>query len=366
MSNEFNSINIKREEIIPSINKFCSIFYDSYSVDEDFTHKGGTRHRLQIKVDTTEFFMDFHLKSDGTTTIEAFGGNAVNIKKELAKFIKEKCEFADSADNKWFVAKDIEKDDFDAIVEILEESDFYQETIKKSESQDGFIFQCKGQYNEKLTINYYTSKKVVVQGRPLFLFNEAITMITELIDQSEIPKAFNDCYDIDINKDDVITQYEILMPNSHDKHHPKLKKVLLQAVYNSNIKGDMFEYSFLTFPALRALEGHLKYIYKFNSIQLGRKDPIGTIFNRDGSRFYIKSDYTSIIRSNDELKYIEEAYTYYHAQRHSLSHWGYLECASDLDSTRVIENYGEAVTVINDTLKLIDKYFLIVSESFVC
>lgn len=366
MSKEFKGINIKREEIIPSINKFCSIYYDSYSVDKDFTCISGTRHRLQIKVNDKNFFMDFHLNSDGTTTIEDFGGKEVDIKKELAKFIKEKCEFTDSDDNKWFVAKDIAKDDFDAIVEILEESDFYQESIKKSEFQDGFIFQCKGKYGEKLTINYYTSKKVVVQGRPLLLFNEAITMISELIDPSEIPKAFNDCYDININKDDVITQYEILMPNSYDKHSSKLKKVLLQAVYNTNIKGDMFEYSYLTFPALRALEGHLKYIYMSNSIQLAKKEPIGVIFRHDGSKFYIKPEYASSIRSSNELKYIEEAYNYYHAQRHTLAHWGHLECASDLDGTRVIENYGEAITVISDILKLIDKYFLIVNKTSMC
>ncbi|CEQ21549.1 Uncharacterised protein [[Clostridium] sordellii] len=364
MSKEFKGLNIKREEIIPSINKFCSIYFNSYLVDKEFIQKGGTRHRLQIKADEKSFYMDFHLNLDGTTTIEDFGGNEVDIKKELAKFIKEKCQFKDNCSNKWFVANDIEKEDFDAIVEILEESEFYDKTIKKSEIKDGWIFQCRSKYNEKLTINYYYSKKVVIQGRPLFLFNEAITMISELIDPAEIPKAFNDCYEINIDKDDVITQYEIKMPNSYDKHSLKLKKVLLQAVYNTNIKGNMFEYSCLPFPALRALEGHLKYIYIANSVIIG-KNPIGSIFYKNNSRFYMKEEYSSQIRTTEELNYIENAYNYYHSQRHTLFHWGDVECAYDIDETRVIENYGQAINLINDILKLIDNYFLIENRSLI-
>lgn len=365
MSKEFYRLNIRREEIIPSINRFCSIYFNSFSVDEEFSHKGGTRNRLEIKANDKKFFIDFHFNSDGTTTIEDFGGNETEIKKELAKFIKDRCQFKDSCSNKWFVAIDIEKEDFDAIVEILEESEFYKETIKKTEHKNGFIFQCTSKYNEKLTIQYYSSKKVVVQGRPLLLFNEAITMISELIEPSEIPKAFNDCYEININKDDVITQYEIKMPNSHNKHPLKLKKVLLQAVYNTNIKGDMFEYSYLISPALRALEGHLKYIYKANSILL-KKEPVGSIFHKHGNRFYMKDDYKSKFGELAEINYVENAYNYYYAHRHSLSHWADIDNESDIDVTRIIENYGQAINLINDTLKLIDEYYLIVSTSLVC
>lgn len=365
MSKEFKGLNIRREEIIPSINKFCSIYFNSFLVDEKFSQKGSTRNRLEIKADEKRFFIDFHFNNDGTTTIEAFGGSEAEIKKELAKFIKDRCQFKDTCSNKWFVATDIEREDFDAVVEILEESEFYEETITKSEHENGFMFQCRSKYNEKLTIQYYSSKKVVVQGRPLLLFNEAITMISELIEPSEIPKAFNDCYEININKDDVTTQYEIKMPNSHNKHPLKLKKVLLQAVYNTNIKGDMFEYSYLASPALRALEGHLKYIYKANSISL-EKEPVGSIFYKDGNRYYMKAEYKSKFRESAEIDYVENAYNYYNAQRHSLFHWGDIECESDIDVTRIIENYGQAINLINDTLKLIDEYYLIVNTSLVC
>ncbi|MEM5686731.1 hypothetical protein AAHB49_08345 [Bacillus cereus] len=47
----------------------------------------------------------------------------------------------------------------------------------------------------------------------------------------------------------------------------------------------MFEYGFLTFPALKALEGHLKYVMKENSIPLIEKR--FSMFTKEGSSKYI-------------------------------------------------------------------------------
>lgn len=356
MSKEFNRLNLDRKNIIPSVHRFCGIYYDEYSISDNFEDRGGTRRRLNIKINDKEFFIDFHFNTtDATTSIEDFGGKEVSIKKELAKFIKESCLVSENSSNKWFVAKKIEKSDFEAILQIIEEeSELYKETLIKEQCKDLFRYQCKSKYDEKVTVNYYNNGTVVVQGRPLLLFNEVATMFSELIDAEDIPKAFNDCYQIEIEKDNVISQYEIKMPNSHDKHEQKLKKVLLQAVYNTNIKGDMFDYSYLTSPALRALEGHIKYVYKYNSIIIGNNS-IGGIFDKINTRFYLKQTYKANLNDANKIKYIEDAYNYYYANRHTLSHWNDVE--QPQDDTRIIENYGEAIRIIDDTLSIIDSYY---------
>lgn len=355
MSAEFKGLNLDRTKIIPSINKYCSIHYvDDYKVANEFENKGATRRRLDITVNGRTFFIDFHFNSsDATTTIEYSNGKEVDLKKELAKFIKDACLLCDNCSNKWFVVKDINRTDFESILEIIEESEFYRETLRREQLQNSFIYQCKSKDNEKVTINYYNNGKVVVQGRPLLLFNDIITMFSELIEVEDIPEAFNDCYEIEIKKDSVIKQYEIKMPNSYNKHELKLKKVLLQAVYNTNIKGEMFDYSYLVSPALRALEGHIKYIYKYNQITYNNRS-IGSIFNKRDNIFSLKEEYKQELENN-KVEYIESVYNYYHRNRHSLSHWNDVELPQD--DTRIIENYGEAIRIIDDTLSIIDLYY---------
>lgn len=354
MSKGFKKLNLNRENIIPSVNKFCGIYFKNYSVDKTFEEKGPTRRRLKILADDRDFHIDFHFNfSDGTTSIEVNGVDEVELKGELAKYIKDNCLIGNNCDNKWFVVNDIDKNDFESILEIIEESDYYKETIRAEQLQNSFIYKYKGNYDENLTINYYNNAKVVVQGRPLLLFNEIITMFSELIDADDIPKVFNDCYNIKVEKDSVISQYEIKMPNSYNKHELKLKKVLLQAVYNTNIKGDMFDYSYLVFPVLRALEGHIKYVYRYNQIIIGNNS-IGSIFDKINKVFYLKEDYKKDLEAN-KVQYIENAYNYYHRNRHSLYHWNNVELPQD--DTRIIESYGEAIRIIDDTLSIIDSYY---------
>lgn len=357
MGKEFKKLNLNRENIIPSINKFCGIYFKNYTVDDRFEEKGPIRRRLKILADDRDFHIDFHFNtSDGTTTIEVNGADKVGLKGELAKYIKDNCLLGNNCDNKWFVVNNIDKSDFESILDIIGESDYYKETIRSEQLQGSFIYQCKGNYDEKVTINYYyNNAKVVVQGRPLLLFNEIITMFSELIDTDEIPKAFNDCYDLKVEKDSVIKQYEIKMPNSYDKHEPKLKKVLLQAVYNTNIKGDMFDYTYLISPALRALEGHIKYVYKYNSIIIAADETIGSIFYKVNRRFYLKEEYKKQLNDDNKVKYIEDVYNYYHKYRHKLFHWDNVDLPQD--DTLIIENYGEAICRINDTLSIIDSYY---------
>lgn len=325
-------------------------------MNKNFISQGTTRKRLNLSINDTDFFIDFHFNDGGTTTIDLSSGKKTELKIEIAKFIKETCLISDNANNKWFVANNIDQEDFHSIIEIVEESELYKETLIKESTDNFFLFQCKGRDSDKVTVKYYNNKKVVIQGKPLLLFNDIVTMFCELIDTDDIPKVFNDCYDLQIDKDAITTQFEILLPNSYDKHEPKLRKILLQAVYNSNIKGEMFDYSYLVFPALRGLEGHIRYVYHKNSIQLNG-GPIGSIYEYDNKvkKHYLNSDNRLLINNDSKVAYIEKAYNYYRRHRHSISH--YQDIENPQDDTRIIENYGEAIRLIHDTLSIIDEYY---------
>ncbi|MCR1964874.1 type II toxin-antitoxin system RnlA family toxin [Clostridium perfringens] len=366
MSKEYKALNLNRDKIKETIEEYLDIYFDEFKVGNP-ENKGGTRRRIPIEVPIGNFHIDFHFNSTGTTTIEDFGGASEYsaIKKEIAKFIKDNCSINCSCDDSWFVAKNIDKTDFDLVLEMLKESE-YNLTNKiesKNENENGIIYKLKGKYNEELTITYYNSKTVMIQGKQLLLFNEALAVVSELLEVEEIPKCYNKVYKLEISKDSVREKVRIYMQNSYDKLAPKLNKCIHQAVYYLLIEGDMFEYSAIPLTAFRALEGHIKYALKEFGIYTDRKKKIsiGSYYkeNKSTEKYELKCEVVERINDSHKVSKLEEAYNQYHDLRHIYSHWDDLLEDSDVDSTLMIDNMGTARTNIINTLGIIDSYYIV-------
>lgn len=358
----YKDLNLNRMKLISSIEKFCKINFNNYEVAKAFQELGTTRKRVSIKADGKNFYMDFHFKTtNGSTSIDLSGGSEGELREEIAKFIlnDSECIIGDKdSKSKWFVAKGINYEDFKVIIELLQKSEFCKELCSSSQTKISDLFKFKGQYNESLSVFYYHSNnKVMIQGRPLLLFNEALVFITELLEFDELPKAFNDYYEVKIEKDDIQELYQHFLPNSYSIHTQKLKKVLLQAVYNYSLEGDMFDYGFLAFPALKALEGHLKLLLKNWGIPVS--DTSINIFGYDKTTklYFLPQSHRTTIGDAVKVNYVEDAYNYYNSKRHGLFHWA--DPTAPLDQTVVIENLGIARQLIIDTLKKIDEYYIL-------
>lgn len=363
MSKEFNSLNLNREKIIDCINKYLDLYFDEYIV-RDFEDKGGTRRRLPLEIPPGSFSIDFHFNSNGTTTIEDFGGKAefIEFKKRIANFIKQNCIINTSNNDTWFVVKNIDQEDFYSIIELLNDSQHFKNTIIDGEKQknNSILYKLKGVYNEDLTITYYNSSTVQIQGRPLLLFNEAISMFSELLEVDDIPKCYNKLYKLDIDKNAVREQFRLYMPNSYNKLSPRLSKCLHQAIYYSLVEADMFEYSAIPLTAFRALEGHIKYSLKEVGEITNKHKKISSFYIKNNSDiFELKDTIKEKINNEHKISLLEKAYNFYCDLRHMLSHWDDLEDDTDIDTTTMIDNMGTARTYIMNTLEIIDSYYIL-------
>ncbi|WP_379142560.1 type II toxin-antitoxin system RnlA family toxin [Paenibacillus sp. sgz500992] len=346
----FRNLNLNREKIHSSIDKFLRVKSLTCTLSS-FEPFGGTRRRIYINGECSTY-IDFQFLSKGGTSIDLSSGITNEFKEELANFIKDdpECSMGNS-NNQWFVAKNIEEDDFLAVIELLKISEYTKSYCNHTDGSYRFT----GIYDENLVIHRYQTKTVMIQGRPLLLYNEAVVCITELIDLDELPKTFNDNYKVDVKKSDVEAQYEYYFPSSHDKHGIKYKKVLHQGIYNLQLKGDMFEYSYLVFPALRAVEGHLKISLHSYNIPLGFNSCFN-MFRREsnGGRYRLDEEYSNQINNTHKVRNLEDAYNFHQTQRHRLFHWADQDIA--FDDTRIIENLGEAKGLITDAFSIIDHY----------
>lgn len=360
MSNELKSLNLDRDKIEETIEAYCKLYSSDYSISK-ITELDSTRNRVNIQIGDKKLYIDFHFNKNGTTTIDDFGGNNVDIKKNLAYYIKDNCLVnSGNKQDTWFVVRNIEEDDFSSILDLLCESEYYKEgyKIKKEEKSNSTIYRLKGKYNEDLTITYFKTKIVQVQGKTLLLFNEAMSMLSELLDIDQIPECYNSCYKIEIDKNAVRERCKLYMQNSYDKIHGKLQRCIYQAVYYDFIEADMFEYTAITLTAFRALEGHMKYVLKEYGVFTDRKNSVGSFFNKKSeTEFEVKPDVKAKINNNDKCTKLEEAYNQYYNLRHSLSHWDDCQEDSNVDTTYMIESMHTAKTYIRDTLSIIDSYY---------
>lgn len=355
----FKKLNINRNSIREAILNYYKEMNIECEIGE-LEEKGNTRRRINIK-NGSVFFIDFHFNTDGTTTLDCSGGQNIDEKIKICSYIKDNCQISEKNAEHWFVVDGVSESDFNVSIEVILESSYYSETIKSpKEGDENQIYQFKGSYGEKITITRYNSGKVVIQGKHLMLFAEAIEIMSNLVDYEDIPKLLNTNYKVSVNKDDIIEETKIIMKDSFDKiWTEKLKKTILQAVYNMNLDMDMFEYTMLVFPAYRALEGHLRYVLKCNGITLPSTE--FHLFEKNGT---LMQQYKNDIHvchqdSAKELKiisYLERTYKYFADKRHIYFHWNKPN-PTGLDQTNLVLDRIQANALIRETLEYINEYF---------
>ncbi|WP_461611933.1 type II toxin-antitoxin system RnlA family toxin [Cytobacillus kochii] len=353
-------LNIIREKLDDAIEDFF-LLRDEVCTYDKIYKVNGDRHRLKFTVNGKDELLDFRFNQDGSTSIDLSAGGKSDFKVELADNLRVSpiCTYEGIREFKspYFVFENMKQDDVETTLEIIldNESVFLE---KKLEVAGGNRWVLKSKEGESVTASYYfKSKKTMIQGKPLKLFSEVYTSLMMLLDIEEMPKVMEQNLEIstEMQKEEVIEALKIHIPDAFPHINSKLKKLLYQCVFNLRIQMEMFEYSFLAFPALKSLEGHLKYIMKENSISL--IDKKFSMFDKEGNgKYVLRSEFEKDF-SPSQLAAISDAYTFYQRNRHSIFHWAEVDGAIPLDRTRMIDNITEAHSIIMNVFGIMNNYY---------
>lgn len=363
--NPFLKLNIYRDKLNDAIEDFFMSNGIQGTFNKELEEKDGGRYRFHYKIEESRGFLDFRFNKDGTTSIDLSAGGKTEFKENLAISIRDSAICTEpevvGLDKSHFVFDQISVEEFeDLLTMILEDQKI--ENPNPTEIEIGKRWVLAGNFGEVLTVTYYyKSEKVVLQGRPLKLFMEFYTYLMTLFDPEQIPKIFESnkvVVERHVKKDDIREELKLYLPLSNDSIDEKLKKVLYQALYNLKIRDDMFEYTQLAFPALKALEGHLKHIMYQQEIPLnsGRFE----MFKKgDNGKYQLHKQVDINKFTSTQLRAINDAYHYYYVNRHSLFHWDEVsdEIPVMVDTTRIIERPEESFGIIKNVFKIIDSYY---------
>lgn len=372
----YKNLNINQDKLISSIENYLSSEKYEYHISNDFHKIDSTRRRVYITIQDKTFFMDFHFRSDGTTTIDIDSGKNEykEIRKKTADYI---LNFSDcvigrsikkEAEN--FIIKNINADTLKEVKEIfniLEEEQLLLSCDKVESNEEKEIYKLIGPQSDIVTLTLYKNKNkkytLLVQGKPLVLYSEIFTYFTRILDRNDVSKLYEAKYGEDIIKmteEKLITKY---LPHAYEKIQSiyPLNRLIKQSIYDlEKDAGNDDIYDGYIIAAIRAMEGFLKIIMSNDYGIDIPKDKLPEFIPEDKNvgRFRLNHKDREKIGSREIVEYIEDCYIFYNKSRHKHVHynspnqilkWG--------ETTAILKSKNEADVIIKEVLKRIDYYY---------
>lgn len=305
----------------------------------------GNANRCDIIADGKSAIINFYFNKGGTTTITPTGKN-LEISSTIKALLEEGCEFNSSVQAKSFSFKNIPQEWVSKLVEYLTSLEGVKVEHREVETipvHDCYQFVSK--IGDKLTVNIYKTRTLTIQGKPAYLYGEAISLLSYCNDVSidDIVDTVNIFHSIDVKTTDVRDELKVLLPRSYDNIDDMVLKLLSPSISLRKVKMELEDYSCYAFPALRALEGYIKYLFGIKNVT------VGNTFYEIYKCSTLVSDIAIKIGDTIYQTELERLYKYLRGNRHVLFH-----AEQILIGTTILEDKREADEIINNVLNLIE------------
>lgn len=247
----------------------------------------------------------------------------------------------------WYSIPYFSKEDFEALADIVKESDS-NIACSVTEYPDKAIYRFSLKLDSVTVTLFKTGKhSLLVQGKNTYLFQVIATTIVELDDNCKVERILGNAYRLSIKNDVVETTYKPVENGLPANYPAGIKRLLKQAAINLNYYIESEDYSQYAFPALRALEGHIKYLISAAGGPVSRQF---TCFNRVSPAD--PYHFTASLSDTSKKSCIEACYNYYKSQRDTSFHFG--DLIGMTDATRFMPTKQEADEVILKCIELIN------------
>ncbi|MDR2142406.1 MAG: viroplasmin family protein [Deltaproteobacteria bacterium] len=257
-------------------------------------------------------------------------------------------------DTNWFTLSNFNRDKLTKIIDNIKK-DYVDIQVSLEEDFSKFCYRLILQ-NVKLILTLYKTgqKKLLIQGKNSLLFQIIITYINEMTD-FDLNNIFNSVYKETIEEKRINKIFNEIFPKLPNNYPENIKRLLRQAILNLDPSSYEEDYSQFVFPAFRALEGHMKYL--FNT--LGVKLPVFKAFNmfkkdKTTNKYIFKSN---ILVNNVKVKInLENCYNFYNITRNTIFHYGNF-LNDRVDSTIIVESKQKSNHLIKQCFDLINSCY---------
>lgn len=368
----FQHIAVKNEEIVTKeeqkVAKKKGVFINREEINELIIEAGNERwqqfeaselvktgnpYRCNIVADGKKAILDFYYNGDGTTTITPTGSN-LEISTVIKVILEEGCTYSNTTEGKTYSFKKLPAEWATKLIEYLTTlvgEAVTHEKVEKQPVHDAYKFTSN--IGDSLVINLYENGTVTLQGKPAYLYGEAISFLSycDNVSVDDIVDTINSFHDVDIKTEDVRSEMEILLPRSYRNIDDMVLKLLSPSISLRKVKMLLEDYSCYAFPALRALEGYIKYLFGLKSITIGHN--FGGIFDKG----ILTTTISSQVADTNYQSELERLYDYLVGNRHVIFHTEQI-----LIGTTILEDKQEADEIVNNVLNLIETSYISINK----
>lgn len=338
---------IDRNKIVELIKEIGSQRWTDFTVGE--LVPAGNAQRCTMNANGREAMLNLFFNKDGTTSIATTGKNT-EISSVIKALLEEQCRYTNSTQAKSYSIKKLPQEWTEKIITYLSSLDnvnVQEHNIDTAPVHKSYVFTSK--IGDKLTINVYQTGTLTLQGKPAYLYGEALSFLSYCNDVSvdDIVDSINSFHDVNIKASEVRDEMEILMPRAYGNIDEMILKMLSPSISLRKVSIPLEDYSCYTFPVLRALEGYIKYLFGLKNIKIG--------YNF-GGKFAGDSLNPSIAKQIGDITFqseLERLYKYFKSNRHVIFHADQI-----LIGTTIIEDKHEADEIINTVINLIESSYV--------
>lgn len=183
------------------------------SIWADASGKGlkdvGQQKRFTFEVNGVQSFLDIYQRGDGQTTLRPVGVNSENAVK-----LKEKVElrgYKSTSEQKSY-SMFVDEEWIEKTIRYL--AGLCNGNIEKHEEDghDRYVF--ISDIGDKLTLNIYSNHKMMVQGKPLYLYNEFLSFVSysPKVEMNDIIKVTNEFFETNTDINNARNKMSEIMP----------------------------------------------------------------------------------------------------------------------------------------------------------
>lgn len=314
-----------------------------------FEAKGNCYHMSFVKPDGAPFKMEVFIKDNGSITLKKHPHH-VDAFPLIADELIQKCKLS-ITENLSFSFKPAQPLDLALLRELL--------TVKghiagvEEPVPSGKKIVVKGSQGGRVTITVFDNRRVLFQGRPSVVAQDLSQVLAGLDGTKDAYKQHVQTFDIRFEPTELEGALYTQYPAMEGKLPAEIVGQLVASLTLSRVEMVITDYAYICFPALKALEGLILNYFVSIGLRPGTGG-VGQYFEQP-TGMPGKWKLTAISKpthlSEEEAKCLEDCYTLYHNQRHSLFHM-----SSALVATRTIPSREEALTVLTKTFSSIETF----------
>lgn len=345
-TNPYKNLVLLKEKIAPLMEKFVQ------QNQIDINKKSATSMKevyCLSRMGMADGLFEIYHNSNGTTTFNATGKNK-DIGNQLASFLA--AHVAEEKGRINMTLTGYEYKHLKPIIELmLEKKTSTGDQVfcfTETEEPHGIRFDiCNSIDKDKLQVTVYNTKKVVIRGLPLSCYQEFIFQLSILLDAAGLAYVFSrtdeSCTQL-LEKKTVVNNLKAKLEEAYDKLPTILQNMLISSASLKSVHFDLPDYSCFLYADLRALEGVLKDILgNFEEFDL-EENTIGDHFKKTTPQKYtLRPEFSSIIPNEALRLALDNAYSFYNHQRHTLFH-----VDNTIVTSRILQNFDQVLNLTDD------------------